>query len=252
MPPDPLLLQRIAARGWRAESSCETGGWLLRANRGWTGRANSALPLSPRPGGEAGGTLEDALSPVRDFFSRHGLPMRVQVPLPACRSLDEELGRRGFVVTGPTRVLVANVAADGRSDAAPWDVEISGRPDDEWLAACERWGRSLGGFGGELLGRHPRAGFAAVRGDGGRMVAIGRVVVDDGWAGLSTAAVRPDHRRRGLATTLARARLRWARSEHGAARAYTQVEKDNTPSLAVCRKVGFVPHHDYHYRDEPS
>lgn len=130
-------------------------------------------------------------------------------------------------------------------------VEVSRRPDAAWLAACGDWGRDLGGFGGELLRRHPRVGFASAR-SGGKIVAVGRVVVDGGWAGLSTAAVRPDHRRRGLATALIRARLRWANREHGATRAYAQVEVHNAASLAVCRRVGFRPHHDYHYRKEPS
>ncbi len=80
------------------------------------------------------------------------------------------------------------------------------------------------------------------------MISVGRVVVDRGWAGLSMAAVHPEYRRQGLATTLLLARLRWANTRYNANRAYLQIEKHNTASLNLCRKVGFIHHHDYHYR----
>ena len=102
--------------------------------------------------------------------------------------------------------------------------------------------------GGDLIKRHPRAGFASIRSDEGHVISVGRVVIDEGWAGLSTAAVHPEHRRQGLATALLLARLRWANSRYNATQAYLQVERHNTASLTLSRKVGFVHHHDYHYR----
>ena len=42
---DELALEAVAARGWRPEQTGEIGGWLLRAAGGFTGRANSVLPL---------------------------------------------------------------------------------------------------------------------------------------------------------------------------------------------------------------
>ena len=51
VPPGPSRLvdagelQRIADRGWRALETAPVGDWLLRASDGFTGRANSALPL---------------------------------------------------------------------------------------------------------------------------------------------------------------------------------------------------------------
>src|SRR5436305_8792085 len=43
---DELGLERIVAAGWRADQTQELGGWLLRASGGFTGRANSVLPLA--------------------------------------------------------------------------------------------------------------------------------------------------------------------------------------------------------------
>ena len=41
-----LELERIARRGWRAAEVAELDGWQLHADLGWTGRANSVLPLT--------------------------------------------------------------------------------------------------------------------------------------------------------------------------------------------------------------
>ena len=42
---DELALEAVAARGLRAAEQHRLGGWLLRANSGFTSRANSVLPL---------------------------------------------------------------------------------------------------------------------------------------------------------------------------------------------------------------
>lgn len=244
---EQIFVQRVAALGCRASSVEERNGWLLRANSGWTGRANSALPLL------SASVSEQSLETVREFYETRNLPVKMQIPLPACGALDEELDRRGFFVSGPTHVLTTHVrdVLGNQTTAGPSGsakVEISAVSGEEWLEACENWARELDNIGRGLIRRHPRAGFASIRSDEGRVISVGRVVVDRGWAGLSTRAVHPEHRRRGLATTLLLARLRWASVKHGASRAYLQVEKHNVASLALCRKAGFVHHHDYHYR----
>jgi hypothetical protein len=38
-------LETIAAQGWRGTTTARVGQWLLRAADGFTGRANSVLPL---------------------------------------------------------------------------------------------------------------------------------------------------------------------------------------------------------------
>jgi hypothetical protein len=52
-------LEEIAALGWRALETARLGGWLLRASGGFTGRANSVLPLD-----DSGLPLESAIARV--------------------------------------------------------------------------------------------------------------------------------------------------------------------------------------------
>ena len=69
--PDPRIedLERAAARHWQAPDTHPLGGWLLRAAAGFTGRANSALPL-----GDPGLPLAEAVTAVGEWYRRRGLP----------------------------------------------------------------------------------------------------------------------------------------------------------------------------------
>jgi ribosomal protein S18 acetylase RimI-like enzyme len=96
----------------------------------------------------------------------------------------------------------------------------------------------------------PWQAFGSVR-DGGRTVAIGRVAVAAGWAGLTAVAVDPAHRRRGLGGTITAA-LAGAAATRGATGVYLQVEHDNAAGRSLYRRQGFADHHEYHYRAAPQ
>src|SRR6266851_819271 len=62
-------LEAIAAKGWRAPEEAPLGGWMLRAARGFTGRANSALAA-----GDPGIPLAAAMTSVRRWYAARDLP----------------------------------------------------------------------------------------------------------------------------------------------------------------------------------
>ncbi len=62
-------LERMAAAHWRGTEEEWLGDWLLRAAEGFTGRANSALPL-----GDPGLPLDEALAAVTQWYRARGLP----------------------------------------------------------------------------------------------------------------------------------------------------------------------------------
>ena len=270
-----LGLEAVAAQGWRAAVTRTTAdGWLLRADGGWTGRANSALPLrtARRP-------LADVLEEVTDWYAGHGLPARIQVPLPAGAALDRALDQLGWsqvedvaVLTTRLDLLLTRAArrgarpgrtvdadADADPDADPdadadLDVAWTALPDEAWLAAYHYRGGPLPAGAAALLGRHERAAFFRVREPGGpdRPVrAIARAVVDDGWLGLTAVEVAPAVRRRGVATRIVGAAAAWAVAL-GAQRCYLQVSEDNTAALAFYARLGLHRHHAYRYRVAPQ
>jgi GNAT superfamily N-acetyltransferase len=239
-----LELERVARRGWRAAEVVDLDGWLLHADRGWTGRANSVLPLvTPhRP-------LPELLVEAGRFYAERGLPLQVQLPLPARGLLDAELAGRCWTVERPTTMLTAPIdAAPGSGSDEP--VELAPAPSAAWLAGYHYRGGSLPEHAVRLLTRHDRVGFASLGRDGS-VAGIARGTVDEGWLGVTAVEVAPEHRRSGVASTLMRALQDWGRRQ-GATACYLQVDEGNSGALALYQQLGFIAHHRYHYRIAPA
>jgi ribosomal protein S18 acetylase RimI-like enzyme len=241
---DELALEAVAARGLRPAQTHRLGGWQLRADHGFTRRANSVVPL------RAPGTpLEQALAAAHDWYAARGLPLRMHVPIEARRLLDAELAERGWEAEPPVHVFAGRLASLRAPAGQAPPIDIAQAPDDDWLALY-RGGSGLAATGRALLTRHDRVGFASVR-TGGRTVAVARGTVDDGWLGVMALEVDPEHRRRGLAAAITAALWRWGVA-HGAQRSYLQVWADNRPAVRLYEKLGYWVHHDYHCRTEPG
>src|SRR6266566_2516595 len=177
-PADVLALEEVAALGWPAPQTRWLGRWLLRAAAGWTGRANSVLPL-----GDPG--------------------------LPLDAALAEALGDRGWTAYSPTRVLTADVQVTLRrmpERAGLPPVRMEPDPSEDWLAAYHyRGGSDLPPVARSILTGSAEPGFAIVR-SGGLAVAIARASLDRGWVGVTAVEVDPDFRRQGLASHVMRGR----------------------------------------------
>jgi ribosomal protein S18 acetylase RimI-like enzyme len=74
--PPIAALERAAAAHWQAADQEWLGRtWLLRGDGGFTGRANSALPLGP-----PGMPLVSAVAEVEAWYAARGLPAMVVIP----------------------------------------------------------------------------------------------------------------------------------------------------------------------------
>jgi ribosomal protein S18 acetylase RimI-like enzyme len=243
---DILALERAAVGAWRAAETAEVGGWLLRANLGFSARANSALAL-PAPAPD----LATVLAAVRTWYRERDLPAKIAVPMPARAALDSALARLDWPLTSDIVVMVTSTSRLAERIAAravAADVEITSRPDAQWLAVYERPERVSPAVVADLLTRHDRVGFAAIRHDG-RTVAVARGTVDEGWLGLTAIAVEEAYRRQGLAQALIGALCRWAPD---AGRTFLQTDQTNVAAIALYRSIGFWAHHTYRYRGDPS
>ncbi|MHA3701686.1 GNAT family N-acetyltransferase [Jatrophihabitans sp. YIM 134969] len=259
--PDVLALELTTARGWQAEEVEESvDGWLLRADHGVTGRANTALALRTpkRP-------LAEAVADTRAWYAERGLPLGITVPLPARSLLDgglEEYCGLTADIADDVHVLVARVDTLLAAAPAPTAVvALSNDPDDRWFAV-HRGGATAGDpVMQAILKRHDRVAFASVL-SGDDVVAIGRAVVDDApvgrdgrpgtrWLGITGLDVAPDVRGRGLARTVLRSLWEWG-AEQGATRSYLQVASGNQPAIRLYLSSGYWHHHDYRYRHDPT
>ena len=140
--PDPRVedLERAAALHWQAPETEPLGEWLLRAAAGFTGRANSALPV-----GDPGLPLPEAVTAVEDWYRHRDLRPMIVLPSVLDRGagpdpLEDLLAERAWVPrSGPAFVMLADIAALSASQP---DVEFAPEPD-----AGRRLGRADRGGG---------------------------------------------------------------------------------------------------------
>jgi N-acetylglutamate synthase len=235
-------LEVAAAAGWPAPELARLGDWLLRAGDGWTGRANSALPV-----GNPDRPLPEAVDAVQAWYDERGIRPAISVSEPVGRRVRTELAARGW--TPRPTVLVQAAALPDVVAATPAGAEVALAPDPSprWLAVVARRKGGLPAAALHVLTAVPEVRFAGLYADSGHPLAVGRGVVAGaapGWLGLSLIEVDPAVRRRGLARAVVGALARWG-GELGAARAYLQVEERNTAAVALYARLGFATHHGY-------
>jgi N-acetylglutamate synthase len=243
-------LESAAADGWPGVEYEHIDGWLATAGHGYTGRANSAVPLGdPSVGRPAAELDQNVLLRLDLWYSGHSLPLQLRLPDRLAPVPPH------WHVWGETRVLgvdIDNVVLP----QGPAMVRVDAAPTPEWL--------ELRRFSGEdavdvappepdeavlTAVRDGLVGFAALGLP--NPLAIGRGAVTtapDGrcWVGLTCITVAAPHRRQGLGTLVCAELLRWGR-KHGATHAYVQVDAANGAALELYRDMGFVDHHGYRY-----
>ncbi|MFD8118118.1 GNAT family N-acetyltransferase [Streptomyces microflavus] len=238
-------LAAVTARAWQPVESEPLGEWRLRAAGGFTRRANSALPL-----GDPGLPLGEAFGRIERWYEERGLPAYIQTATGAegtQETLCAELERHGWRREVTAEVRIAALAPVGDLDADVTAVRLTREPDEAWLSRYQRFS-TPGPHVLRVLGSGPAVWFATVAGEAGgeAPAAIGRCVVDGRWAGFMAVEVAPEHRRRGLATSVMAALARRA-LEEGASAAWLQVEEDNEGARALYDGMGFAAHHRYHH-----
>jgi len=240
-------LERAAARHWQAPDIQPLGDWLLRAAEGFTGRANSALPL-----GDPGLPLPEAVTAVVQWYRRRDLRPMIVLPQGAApEPLEDLLAERSWVPRpGPAFVMTADIAD---IPASPADVRFAPEPDATFLGLYRYRGQDLPLIARTLMMSAPWQAFGTIC-RAGRAVACGRISVagDPGeqWGVLTAVEVDAACRRQGLGVAITSG-LAAAAAGQGAHRILLQVETGNAPARALYQRCGFRDSHRYHYMLAP-
>lgn len=254
-------LQRVMGPSWGALEREHLGEWELRASQGFTQRGNSVLPI-----GDPGVPLDVAVDHIEDWYAVRGLPPRVSLGGPvgfevAADPLGAELLTRGWTVAGLTFSLTAATEIVAAADPGGPVVRVSGDFDDAWLEAYRLSRRVVPDATAGVLRGSPSHLFGSIALGGGmaqqlgistpgsrdpRPVAIGRLGIAHGWAGLGALWTDPALRGRGLGAHLT-TRLAAAAGQDGIRLMHLQVEADNAAAIRLYERLGFDRHSSYAY-----
>jgi N-acetylglutamate synthase len=231
-------LELDCAEAWPALVDERLGGWRMRAAGGFTGRANSTLTL-----GDPGVGIADALARTVSFAESHGIQpcAHVVVGSPVETDIatmgwipnkDHPGGVESLVMTGPLSPGTFEGAAIHDTPPPGWWELAAGttRP-----TAAQR----------HVLASASGAGYGGLVRDGQLVAAVRGTIVGD-LLHIARLAVRPSHRRLGLATGLLKVLYAWAR-ERGATRQALQVAEHNTAAIKLYAEFGCTEHHRYRY-----
>ena len=241
-------LQRVMVEGWSPVEREPLGDWLLRAAGGFTGRANSVLPL-----GDPGLPLPEAVTEAERWYAARGLPPRFQVAGPIGFAVAEDrlgahLLERGYREESRSVVMTAaaaEVAAAAGAGGGAVDVEVATDLAPAWLQAYARQREVVPGATEAVLTGSAGQLFASVS-EGGAVVALARLGLGPGWAGIYGVWVAPQVRGRGLARALTGALAAQA-GARGIRSLYLQTLHTNEPAVGLYASLGFAAHHSYSY-----
>ena len=242
-----------------ADRAGTLGGWMLRAASGFTGRANSVLPL-----GDPGLPLPEAVLAAERWYAERQLRPLFSLYGPEGFAVgDDALGTllagRGYADVNRSVVMTASVgalqsAAGATSPSAVGTAEVTvhaeAAPSPGWWAASDERRRRHRGTAEAIMAGCPDQVFLSLS-VGGQAVATARVAFARAWAGVFGLYVAPGSRRLGLATALMSAAAAQAQAR-GIASAYLQVEATNAAARGLYRRLGCATHHEYVYLAAPE
>lgn len=207
----------------------------MRAAEGFTGRANSTLTC-----GDPGVPIAEALRAVQAFAREHGIkptthvvngsPAESAIETAGWRvDLDHPGGAESLVMTGPLEKFAEGVA-ESRDLPGWWELTAGSE-----VTAAQR----------HVLGNGGNVCFASLTVDGTVIAAVRGAVVED-VLHVARLAVRPSHRRQGLARRLMGELAGWG-LEQGATTCALQVAEHNEPAIRLYEELGCSEHHRYRY-----
>jgi len=194
-------------------------GWLLRAGRGGTLSANSAVPLDASAN-------QEAIPSIGDWYRRRGLTPRLAIP--------DRLLRISVAGEHPNSMLVRDV---GAAEPDP-SVLLASRPDNDWLTHRDRSvavDELTAVVDGELA-------FGRLADSATARAAVTDAPDRTRWVGLSEIRTTDLHAGRALCEAL----LNWG-AARGATRGYLRVTDGDSDAAALARLIGFALHHHARY-----
>ncbi len=185
------LIEELAANSWPAFIQQTLGLWRLRANMNVTKRANSVYTSGPFP--------EDRewMAVAEDFYRRRSISPCFYVSDASPAELDGILESAGYHKAFECYTMVASCrdVMERSVESNPFKLEFAEEASSEWIHEFMR----LEGYSSDRYEGYVHI-FSAIGLkkafirllDQGELIALGTVVAERGWGGLSNIVVDPE------------------------------------------------------------
>jgi len=245
--PDRIVdLEVLSARAWPAARQASIGGWRLNATSGFSGRINACWPLQ-----DPGLPTADAVAAVEAWYAAQGLPalFKIVEGSGAPSSLTRRLADLGYRPRTETLMMLGPAAFAPSDPIVVLGEGVDPTFEKVFVATAADPGDARERL--DTLARIPAPRVFARLDVAGSPAAIGAAAVEGDWVGVFAMRTDPNHRRMGLARRVLAALLGRA-AEHGAWRAWLQVEADNRGAIALYAAAGFEEAYRYRYWFRPD
>ena len=245
-PAEIVDLETVSARAWPAVRRGALGGWRLNATSGFSGRINACWPL-----GDPGLPSSEAIAAVEAWYATEGLPALFKAVDGSCAPPDlaPRLADLGYRPRTETLMMVGPAAPTPVDPGVALGDGVDPTFETVFVVTAADPGDARERL--DTLARIPAPRVFARLDVSGAPAAIGAAAVEGDWAGVFAMRTDPNHRRMGLARRVLSALLGSA-ADHGAGRAWLQVEADNPGAIALYAAAGFEEAYRYRYWFKPD
>lgn len=262
-------IEDMSLNAWPSHKMELYDGWILRFSYFYTHRTNSVEQF-----GVSSLPWREKIPFCEEEYQRLGSPAIFKISPLVSLDFDYMLENRGYQIEHVTNVCILSLdssqkelqprdvpasaaASEGtvpcdiyRTVPTP-DVELSDSISPEWIESLFSLKKMTNPIHRRVVPSMyqaiPKETISACVRRNGSVIATGLGILDRDYIGIYAIHVREDFRGKGLARQVCSCLLKEGH-KRGAANAYLQVVKDNTPAENLYASIGFRKLYDYWFR----
>ncbi len=241
------IIEDLSLNAWPSHQMQIYDGWILRFSYFYTHRTNCIEQI-----GSSSIPLGDKLDYCEEIYEKWGTPAIYKITPLLNSSFDQKLTERGYHIAHVTEVMTMDMN-DYQKTAPLYPVFVSDSISPSWLNALFDMKGTVNKIHRRIVpsmyAAIPKDIISAAVYDGDKIIGTGLCILDRDYAGIYAIHVDKDFRRRRIGDAVCRALLN-AASQQGAAFAYLQVVKGNSPAKKLYESLGFQDFYTYWFRQQ--